>query len=266
MPKRVIALLFAVFAVFIRTYPAVADDELSGMVVGRTGEVLHISLPQPVAEGTVISIRPISSEEENTARVLSCTEERPYIALAKIVEPGAQIAVGVKAYAEKPKAAKAEKSGWNNDRFSIQAGAFYPAKASLRDDVGEYWQAYRLNYSLLRMDHFETLLSAEYAAGNSDSESAIDKSMEIVPMTLIGRIKPIRMGGMHLFLGAGGGMYHIRQETGSGASFTSSTDDKFGHELTAGLESNQGWVMELRYRNVPDTEIEGYSLTIGGRF
>jgi hypothetical protein len=40
----------------------------------------------------------------------------------------------------------------------------------------------------------------------------------------------------------------------------------FGRELSLGIESARAWVIELRYRDVDDTDIQGYLLTVGSRF
>lgn len=257
-----------------------ADDVLTGMVIGRTGEVMHVSLPQPVREGCIIKVKPMEREPAIAElRVLSCTKERPYVALAKVVrcDMNAPIATGVHAYADAgavsgpdvPKPMRGGQGLNNGDRFSIQAGTFRPNSASLRESTTDYWQAYRVNYSLLKVQGFETQLSAEYAKGIGSvaSDAGITRhTMEVIPMTVIGKIRPFRMGGMHMFLGAGAGMYQIRTKEDNGSISTSNSQRKFGKEFSAGFEHKRGWVLELRYRDVQDTEIRGYSLAAGGRF
>ena len=255
-----------------------ADSEkLTGMVVGRTGEVLHISVPQPVREGAFFDLKTITTDPPiANARVISCTQERPYIALAKVVQGDMEttIPTGARAYtnvdsvggADVPKPMKSASTG-NNDRFSIQAGAFYPSSPALRENISEYWQSYRMNYSLLKIKNLDAVLSAEYAKGTgSSSDGQTARSMEVIPVTMLGRLKAIRMGGMHLFIGAAGGMYQIRSEERTGVNVTSESSQKPGYELAAGLESKRGWVLELRYRDVGETQLQGYSLALGGRF
>lgn len=254
------------------------DGRLSGVIIGRTGEVLHISVPQPLAEGTVMAVKPLEIEDPIAeARVLSCTKERPFLVLAKVVRGGigTPVPIGVRAYADEeavagpdvPKPLK--RSQGDNDRFSLQAGAFRPSTPALQDTVDDYWQAYRLNYSFLKAKGFEALLSAEYTKGSGDfvSETGpVKRTMEIIPVTMLGRIKPVRMGSAHFFIGAGGGIYRIRSREKVGTTLTASSTDEFGYEFAAGLESKRGWTVELRYRDVKDADIKGYSLAIGSRF
>ena len=255
------------------------EEQLAGMVVGRTGEILHISVHQPVCDGTIFEVRLLEREKPIAeARVLSCTRERPFIALAKVIRGDIQMAVptGVHAYADVsavsgpgvPKPMKRHGAG-NNDRFSLQAGAFYPRVPLMRDTVADYWQAFRLNYSFLRIEGFETLLSVEYTRGSGEFTSGgatVERTMEVIPLTVLGRFKLARLGSAHLFLGAGAGVCRIRSEERTGAALTSTSTDEFGTELAAGLESRRGWTLELRYRDVENTDIRGYSLALGTRF
>lgn len=256
-----------------------ASKEMGGTIVGRTGDILHISLPQSVHEGSIISVKPVVSEPEATkARVVSCTKEEPYIALAKIIpaETTEIIPIGSHVYADATQPARRtapepEKKGRpsDNQRFSIQAGAFYPTTQALRDQFSGYWQAYRLNYSMLKMNFFELMLSGEYTKGDNSFVSKgvlASRSMEIVPVTALGKLKLARLGNAHFFIGAGAGAYSICTKESVGAISTTDTQHKFGHEFTAGLESSRGWIFELRYRDIQDTDIKGYSLTLGGRF
>lgn len=259
--------------------PSTADDRIAGLVVGRTGEVLHVSMSQPVREGTTLIVKALESEPPIAqATVLSCTHERPYIALAKVVKADMDVPVptGVRAYAtvttaNEQMAPEPMDTGGTADggRFSIQAGAFYPRTPSLRDTVADYWQAYRINYSLLKVSDLEAVLSAEYLKGSGEFSTpggTVERAMEVIPVSVLGRVKPFRLGDARLFLGAGGGIYRIRNEERAGDTLTSSEEEEFGFELAAGLESSRGWVIELRYRDVQDTDIEGYSLAIGARF
>ncbi|MHB0913565.1 MAG: hypothetical protein ACYC2Y_08990 [Armatimonadota bacterium] len=232
--------------------PACAGD-LAGMVVGRTGDVLHVSLPKPVKDGSVLTVE-VSGEKLAKARVLSCTSEQPYIALAKVTEEAedASVPVGMRIYAEDGAPTMPAPKRTPDERFSIQAGAFYPTAVETRLSTGEYWQSYRLNYALVRANGLETLLSAEYARSSGETD------IQVIPVTVLGKIKPVRMGSAHLFLGAGGGIYSIR----SGGNETR----EFGQEFALGIESKHGWVLEARYRDVPDTQIKGYSLSFGNRF
>jgi hypothetical protein len=275
--EKVFLLLMTALVVCAPT--AFADDtQLVGVIVGRTGEILHISVPQPVSENSVFAVKLISTDEPIAeARVLSCTKERPYIALAKVVRGGIENAVpiGVKAYSAAASVSDpapepiVTRRASEPDKFSIQAGAFYPRTQEIRDTVADFWQAYRLNYRFLKARDFEGLLSAEYTKGSGDflvGETAVRRTMEVVPVTLLGRFKPLRMGGTEFFLGAGGGIYRIRSEERLGAALTSSRADEFGYELVAGMESTRGWTAELRYRDIENTDISGYSLAMGYRF
>ena len=255
------------------------EEQLAGMVVGRTGEILHISVHQPVCDGTIFEVKLLEREKPIAeARVLSCTRERPFIALAKVIRGDIQMAVptGVHAYADVsavsgpgvPKPMKRQSAG-DNDRFSLQAGAFYPRVPLMRDTVADYWQAFRLNYSFLKVEGFETLLSVEYIRGSGEFTSGgatVERTMEVIPLTVLGRFKLARLGSAHLFLGAGAGVCRIRSEERTGAALTSTSTDEFGTELAAGLESRRGWTLELRYRDVENTDIRGYSLALGTRF
>lgn len=273
--------VFSIIAVVVLLCTALyaEEEKLSGVVVGRTGEVLHISVPQPVSEGTVFTVKLLEKGESIAeARVLSCTKERPYIALAKVVsaDMANPVPTGVHAYADvnavsgsdTPKPIK-HAEPVNGSRFSIQAGAFTPTSDSLRERAGDYWQAYRLNYSFLRMNKIEGLLSMEYMRGSGEFTSKGVKgtqSVEVIPVTVLGRLKPMRIGSSELFFGAGGGIYRVRSEKTLGGITTSTSEDKLGHEFTAGLESKHGWNLELRYRFIGETDIQGYSLAVGSRF
>jgi len=255
------------------------EDKLAGMIVGRTGEVLHISVHQPVCEGTIFTVKLLECEEPVAeARVLSCTKERPFIALAKVVRGDIQTVVptGVRAYADVdavsgpdvPKPMKHQDTG-DTDRFSLQAGAFYPSVPIMRDTVADYWQAFRLNYLLLKIEGFEALLSTEYTRGSGEFRSGgatVERTVEVIPLTVLARIKPVRLGSAHLFLGAGAGIYRIRSQKKIGEALTSKVTEESGVELAAGLESRRGWTLELRYRDVENTDIRGYSLALGTRF
>lgn len=241
----------------------------TGMVVGRTGDILNVSVPEPVSEGTILSV----TLPENTtadARVLSCTKEWPYIALAKIGgsdQPAGVVYVRASAPEIALNVSKPSKE--KDDRFSLQAGAFYPIYGQLGTGTYlDYWQSYRVNYSLLRLGKVETMLSAEYMKGFSSFMSGSEKGareMQVIPVTLMGRVKPFRFGSWRLFVGAGAGFYGMHsQDTVAGVT-TSNRAGALGHELSAGLEANS-WLIEARYRNVPNTEIRGYSLAMGTRF
>ena len=274
-----VAAIAAICAVSASAAASGDGDRLAGMVVGRTGEILHISVHQPVCDGTIFEVKLLEREKPIAeARVLSCTRERPFIALAKVVRGDIQTAVptGVHAYADidavggldVPKPMKRQSAG-DNDRFSLQAGAFYPRVPLMRDTVADYWQAFRLNYSFLRIEGFETLLSVEYTRGSGEFTSGgatVERTMEVIPLTVLGRFKLARLGSAHLFLGAGAGVCRIRSEERTGAALTSTSTDEFGTELAAGLESRRGWTLELRYRDVENTDIRGYSLALGTRF
>jgi hypothetical protein len=90
--------------------------------------------------------------------------------------------------------------------------------------------------------------------------------MEIMPVSMVGKIKPLRLGGMRMFVGAGAGYYLIRTKDDNGGLSSTDTLHKFGREYTAGFENNHGWILELRYRDVDDTDIRGYALALGGKF
>lgn len=273
----VAALVLALLAGLI-SIGAASAGKMTGVIVGRTGELLHISVSQPVREGTIFAIKPISTEPAIAeARVVSCTKEAPYIALAKVERGGIEspVPTGSYAYADAGAVSKeapkpmAESSHRNGSRFSIQTGTFHPDSSSSQSKVSEFWQAYRLNYSLLAVGKFDALLSAEYARAIGDivsGDQVTRRTTEIIPLTVLGRIHPIRTGGVNLYLGAGGGIYRIRTADRTDGQSISDTIDKFGREYAVGLESRHGWVVELRYRDIQNTDIRGYSLGIGAKF
>ena len=252
---------------------------LVAMVIGRTGEVLHIATPQPVREGTIFAIKPFEGEDAIAeAEVLSCTHERPFIALARVIKGDTIISVptGVRAYADASNvfgpnvpAPMTDGKPVDKNRFSLQVGAFYPRQVAMRLATTDYWQAYRLNYSLLKMGDCEALLSGEYnkctRAFDLGGEQ-IRHTIEVVPVTATFRFKSLSLGSAHVYLGAGAGFYGIRSQETIGTQTSSITSQEIGRELSAALESTHGWVVELRYRNVQNTDIEGYSLTMGARF
>jgi hypothetical protein len=253
--------------------------QITGMIVGRTGDILHLNVPEPVREGSVIEVRPVSSEPAVAeARILSCTNERPFIALAKIIRADADVPVpiGAYVYADTNAVDRAYAPAPMNtiphsedSRFSIQAGAFYPTSAYVRDATSNYWQSYQLDYSFVRAGAFDALLSAEYLRGAGTGLSngiATSHVEQVYPLTLLGRLRPMHVGNTYLYVGAGGGIYHIVSNTTTGSASAGNTVDKFGTELTAGLESARGWILELKYRDVKDTDIQGYNLGLGARF
>lgn len=255
------------------------ETKIAGEVCGRAGEVLYVRLPQPVSDGTSLDLKIITTEPPIAqARVLSCTGERPFIALAKVerADLSQSVPVGARAYADLRAAegpdvpnAIAKAKPADGDRFSWQVGAFYPRTPVLRDTVADYWPAYRLNYSFLKLKNFETMLSAEYTRGSGDYQTStglVARTKEVLPVTAVARIKPARIGSTSLFVGAGGGIYLMRSEEERAGKSVTERGHEFGHEFSAGLESRHGWIAELRYRNVSNTNIEGYSLTIGERF
>lgn len=257
------------------------EDKIEGRVIGSTGEILHINVPVPVKEGTFFELRILPSEPVIAeVSVLSCTKERPFIVLAKVVKMdyNSDIPLGVKAYTDyesvltpdAPKPIKHETPRYSDpNRFSLQFGAFYPRKPIVRDTVADYWQAARLNYSILKINSFETMLSAEYTKGTGSSSEDLTQpkvTQEIVPITALAQFQALKVGSMKLTLGAGGGLYFTRTQEFLGSSKTSNISQQLGHEFSAGLESTHGWIMELRYRDVPNTDIQGYSLTMGARF
>lgn len=261
---------------------AKADDaKLIGMVVGRTGSVLHIGVPQPVREGTIFEVKPFESEPPIAeARVLSCTQERPFMALAKVVRGDSIMSVptGVRAYADIGAIEGTEAplpqpimhtDSPDRDRFSLQAGAFYPSSAVIQSMTSDYWQSYRFAFSFIRMGRFETLLSAEYSKGSGTAFAEggpVNHSMEIMPITVMERFRPFRLGNAHLFFGAGAGIYNIRTKDTFGADTLTSNQQEFGHEFAVGMESKHGWVIEARYRDIQNTDLKGYLVTIGSRF
>ncbi len=121
-----------------------------------------------------------------------------------------------------------------------------------------------INYSMVRMHGLETLLSVEYGRAESEGPSII--TTEIVPVTLMGRIRPVRFGNTKLFLAAGIGVYGIRTTSEVEGADIESDSTEEGIEYGLGLESGGGWIAELRYRDVENTSIEGYSFSLGMRF
>jgi len=153
------------------------DEQLSGLITGKTGELLEIKLTQPVMDGTIFRIKPVLSEPPIAeARVVSCTKEWPFIALAKIAASDLKtsIPIGSKAFADiryveshvAPKPIKHNLNMDSGQRFSIQIGSFYPRLPILRDTVADFWQAYRFNYTVLRLGDFDAMISAEYTKGS----------------------------------------------------------------------------------------------------
>ncbi|MEN6372372.1 MAG: hypothetical protein ABFD64_10205 [Armatimonadota bacterium] len=252
------------------------DDQLSGLITGRTGELLEIRLTQPVKEGTVFQVKSILSEPPIAeAKVVSCTKEWPYIALAKVetADLSTVVPIGAKAFADvnsvegpsAPKPMRAKSYSAGGQRFSMQIGSFYPRLPILRDTVTDFWQAYRFNYSFMRLADFDMMLSAEYTKGSGDFESTT-RSMELIPVTMLGRFRVARAGSLNLVLGAGAGMCFIKTEESTDGVQTSDSIHKFARELAASLESRKGWSLDLRYRDVPDTNVQGWSLGMGARF
>lgn len=273
--------LLVIISICTMCQAANVKDQLSGLITGKTGELLDIRLEQPVEEGTIFQIRPILSEPPVAeALVLSCTKEWPFVALAKVTQadPRSVVPIGAKAYADAntvdkahaPKPMKAHNSVTDDLRLSIQAGTFFPRPAALRSDTTNFWEEYRINYSFLKADNFELALAGGYLKGSGDSLTrdggTVTKTIEVVPLTMFGRLRAIRYGGLSLVVGGGAGMYRIKSTREVVDSTTSNKADKFGQEFSAGIESNKGWLMELRYRNVPDSLIQGFSLAFGARF
>jgi len=277
MYKVTVSMLIVAVAALICGCPTTANadaGQFTGVVVGRTGEFLQISVPQPVREGAQFAVKLLESERPIAdVKVLSCTTERPYVALARVVrmEFDQAIPIGVKAYADtetlelQPPAPPKASKGKSSDRFSLQAGVFYPSEASVRESTQEYWPSYRLNYSMMRLGGLETLLSVEYGKAESDAEDG-ETSTEIVPVTLLGKIRPLRMGSTRFFVAAGIGMYGIRTTSVVDGVTSKSDDRENGVEYALGVESSHGWIAELRYRDVENTNIKGYAFTLGTRF
>ncbi|MDO8683481.1 MAG: hypothetical protein Q7N50_08375, partial [Armatimonadota bacterium] len=250
------ALLVAVVIMSIRGLPAECDEpQMAGVVTGRTGDILHVSLPQPVRDGTILTVKVYSDwPAASEAKVLSCTKEMPYIALAKVIKADMESPTPICAYAyvnadavSKPDAPKPletkRKSRFGSDnRLSLQAGAFYPKTPTLRETNNDVWPAYRLNYSFLKIGGFEGMLSTEYTKGTRDiptDAGLISRTTEIIPVTLLGKFSPTRMGNTRLFVGGGGGFYRITSEDKLGGSLTSTKSDELGYEFSAGLELNR---------------------------
>jgi hypothetical protein len=259
---------------------SVQSDKMIGMVVGRTGSVLHIGVPQPVREGTIFEVKPFEGEPPIAeARVISCTQERPFMALAKVIRGDTLMSVptGVHAYADvdsvegpdAPQPVVTRADDPDRNRFSIQAGAFYPVDESVREATADYWQSYRLCYTFIRAGRFETVLSGEYskASGQAIVDGfSLGRTTEVIPVTVTGRLKPVSMGRCHLFMGVGFGMYNILTSDSAGIGTIKTNSREFGQELSTGVESSHGWVVELRYRNIQNSDLNGYLFTIGSRF
>ena len=256
---------------FVVCLASVSQADPAGMIVGRTGDILHVSVPQPVAEGAILEVT-MPDNATASARVLSCTKEWPYIALAKTGQATHQAAAPVYAIAPTivvPALHVNQPSKKGDDRFSLQAGAFYPLYGQLGTGTYlDYWQSYRMNYSFLKLGKVDAQLSAEYMKGFSSLGSGDNKtarSMQVIPITLMGKVKPFRIGSWQLFIGAGAGFYGMHSQDTLNGVTTETHAGALGHELSAGLEA-KGWILEARYRNVPNTEIRGYSLSLGTRF
>jgi len=244
----------------------------TGMLVGRTGDILHVSLAEPVSEGSIVTVT-LPDNGEADARVLSCTKEWPYIALAKSGQVGRQVTPAYSTQAIVPQivvnnVVKPAKSK-ADDRFSLQAGAFYPVYGQIGSGTYlDYWQSYRANYTILKLGAIDATVSGEYMKGFASfnvGDKKMARSAQVIPVTLMGRVKPFRVGSWQMFVGAGAGFYGMHnQDTVDGVT-TETHGGALGHELTAGLEA-RGWMIEARYRNVPNTEIRGYSLALGTRF
>ena len=255
-------------------------DRMIGMVVGRTGSVLHIGIPQPVKEGTIFQVKPFDGEPPIAeAKVISCTQERPFMALAKVIRGDTIMSVptGVHAYADvgsvsgpdAPQPMVKQSDEADTERFSLEAGAFYPSESSVRQATTNYWPSYRVTYSLLKNNRFETLLTGEYSKADGDAvvdSVMVDRTTEIIPVTVMGRLKPMHWGDAHLFFGGGVGIYSIRTSDNNGTGTIKSSRQEVGQELSVGVQSSHGWLVELRYRNIENTDLKGYLMTIGSRF
>ena len=258
----------------------VQSDKMIGMVVGRTGSVLHIGVPQPVREGTIFEVKLFEGEPPIAeARVISCTRERPFMALAKVIWGDTLVSVptGVHAYADVDSVEGVDalqlvilqSDDPDRNRFSIQAGAFYPVDAAVRDATSDYWLSYRLSYTFIRAGRFETVLSGEYskASGQAIVDGySLDRTIEVIPLTVMGRMKPVTIGKAHLFVGVALGMYNILTSDSAGIGDIKTNTQEFGQELSMGMESSHGWVVELRYRNIQNSDLNGYLFTVGSRF
>lgn len=263
-------------------YNYAGEDELTGTVIGRTGELLDIKLTQPVHDGTVFEIKSILSDPAIAeARVESCTSEWPYIALARIVRAdvstsipiGAKVFTGVDSvaptYYPAPKPMNVRSGSSDDQRFSLQAGTFYPRIPNMRITAGEFWQEYRFNYTFLRLATFELTGSGAYVRGSGDSPTTGGvrlRTTELIPATLFARMRLVRMGSTTIVLGGGAGLCRISDRNTTPDSDIITNQNKFCREVCGALESARGWVVELRYRDIPDTDIQGFSLALGGRF
>ena len=273
--RLVIALIAAVTAIFgFSTNVMAGEDRLTGVIIGRTGEIIHIGISQPVREGTIFKVMQMESEPPIAeAKVIGCSQERPFVALAEVTKGDIveSIAIGAHAYTNPgnvkgPDVPKQLSDSGDGSRLSVQAGVFQPKSQLVRDTVSDRWESFRLAYSLIRSKNFEAQLSSGYDKGAGSFASlngTIERKVEVIPAVLMGRIKPLGVGGSRLILGAGGGIYRIKtSETG----LSTTTVDKTGYELCVGSESHNGWMTELRYRNAKGTSIEGYSFSLGTKF
>lgn len=254
---------------------------MSGEIIGKTGDLLQIKVSEPVKDGTIFQIKSILSDPPLAeAKTMSCTKEWPYIVLAKVMlaDPNVYVPMGATAFTEtssvehvSTEAPKKSfiKSTADGDRFSLQVGSFYPRIASVRESTADFWQEYRFNYSFVKLGRLDTMISAQYTKGTGDTKSdlgTINKTLEVVPVTLLGQFRLARMGSTNLVIGGGGGVYRIRSEERIAGVSTKDQSYHFGREFSAGLMSTHGWGVELRYRDVPDTSIQGLSLAFGNRF
>jgi len=271
----VIILIATVAAIFgISANVMAGEDRMTGVIIGRTGEIIHIGVSQPVREGTIFKVMQMESDPPIAeAKVIECSQERPFVATAQVTKGDIvqSIAIGTHAYTKAtnvkgPDVPKQLGSGSDGGRrLSLQAGVFQPSSQLVRDTVADRWQSFRLAYSFIRSNNYEFQLSSGFDRGAGSFaglNGTIKRSVEVIPAVLMGQIKPLGFGGSRLILGAGGGVYRIKTaETG----LSTSTVDKIGYELCLGSESH-GWTTELRYRNANGANIEGYSFTLGTRF
>lgn len=262
---------------------------INGEIIGKTGELLQIKVAQPVKDGTIFQVKSILADPPIAeAKTVSCTKEWPYVVLAKIMlaDPQVYVPMGATAFADESSIKSAGESGdtgvevpsqhlmgnsgaGDGDRFSIQVGSFYPRLREVRNTVADYWQAYRLNYSFIKLGRLDTTISAEYTKGSGSfktDQGTVKRSLEVVPITALAQFRLARLGSTNLIIGGGGGVYRVRSQEDSISASTSSCGYHFGREFSAGLMSRKGWAIELRYRQVPDTQVEGLSLALGGRF
>lgn len=261
--------------------PTMADEPVWGLVVDRCDDVLWLGLPDHVKKGAVFDVTLLpGSKVIARAEVIDCTPDAPFVAKAKFAmeDPAAIVPVGAYVKAGSDVVGKPDVSlshEWaaarteDQERLSIQAGAFFPSERSVRDEVQDVWPSIQASYRLSSDELTTFSISAGYYAGTGRFKEGVlegNRKLRVIPVSLDVKLKMGEKRQSGWFARLGAGAYWVRDDRNVGTVEEEIDAVTFGWQAGIGWESNSGRSAQVYYTDVSKSDFKGFVFAVGAKF